>query len=319
MLSKPVQLHIPDGFLSTPIAIIGWIAAIIFIGIALRQTRNQLGEKQIPLMGVLAAFIFAGQAMNFPVAGGTTGHLLGSTLAVIVLGPWAAVLVMASVVSVQGLIFQDGGLFALGFNLTNMAVIAPFIAHFVYQAVRRTMGDSRTSLFVGAAAASWLSIMLGASAIAMELAVSGTSPIGVALPAMAAVHALLGVAEALITIGALAFLLSTRRDLLNIGKTAPGKTSASWVGVGLGIAIVVALLSPLASPDPDGLSRVAIDQGFEGLEVGSPFEIFADYSIPFIGDGLASGLVAMVVGTLVVFGLVFVVARLQRRKTSATP
>lgn len=312
---SPVPLHIPDGFLITTVAVVGWGIAILVIGAALRQTRAQLGEKQIPLMGVLAAFIFAAQALNFPVAGGTTGHLLGSALAAIILGPWAAVLVMASVVSVQGLIFQDGGLFALGFNLTNMAIIAPLSAHLVYQAVRRIMGESRRSMFVGAAAASWLSIMLGAVAIAVELAVSGTSPLNIGLPAMTVVHALLGVGEALITIGALSFLFSTRRDLLNIGETAPGKATANLVGVGLGIAVILALLSPLAASDPDGLGRVAIDLGFDSREVAPAFEIFPGYSIPFISDGNVSGIVAMVIGTLLVFGFVFVVARLQHKKS----
>src|SRR5574341_1352913 len=101
LISSPVRMHIPDGFLSPVVAIVGWLLAVAAIAYALRQTRWQLGEKQIPLMGVLAAFIFAAQAINFPVAGGTSGHLLGGTLAAIVLGPWAAVLIMTSVIGVQ--------------------------------------------------------------------------------------------------------------------------------------------------------------------------------------------------------------------------
>src|SRR3972149_12016442 len=109
MLLSPAPMHIPDGFLTPLVSAIGWLLAAIAITIAIRQTRRQLGERQIPLMGVLAAFIFAAQAINIPVAAGTSGHLLGGALAAIVVGPWAAALIMTAVIAVQGLIFQDGG------------------------------------------------------------------------------------------------------------------------------------------------------------------------------------------------------------------
>ena len=316
-LLAPDRLHIPDGFLSTAVSLVGWVLAIAAIAYALRQTREQLGDKQIPLMGVLAAFIFAAQALNFPVAGGTTGHLLGSALAAILMGPWAAVLIMASVVSIQGLVFQDGGVFALGFNLVNMAVLAPLVAHLVYQLVRRVLGAGRNSLLVGAVAAGWISIMVGAVAIAVQLATSGTSPLAVGLPAMAAVHAVLGVGEALITAGALAFLHATRRDLLNMGEVAPAKASANWVAGGLGLALVLALLSPLAASDPDGLGRVAIDLGFESQALAPLYQLLPDYNIPGVSNAAVSGILAMLIGTLVVFGAVYALGRAQRRKTNA--
>ncbi len=151
-LLSPARLHIPDGFLTGAVASVGWIIAIAAIAYALRQTRGQLGEKQVPLMGVLAAFIFAAQAINFPVAGGTSGHLLGATLAAIVLGPWAATLVMAAVVGIQALVFQDGGLVALGFNIVNMGIIGAFTGHFVYTWMKRALGEGRTSLLAAGAA-----------------------------------------------------------------------------------------------------------------------------------------------------------------------
>ena len=119
-LPRPIALHIPDGFLSLPVAIIFWFITIVFVNIAIRKTRGQFGERQIPLMGIMAAFIFAAQMINFPVAGGTSGHLLGGALAAIVLGPWAGMLVMVTVISVQALIFQDGGLVVMGANIFNM-------------------------------------------------------------------------------------------------------------------------------------------------------------------------------------------------------
>jgi len=315
-LLAPILLHIPDGFLSTAVALVGWVLAIAAIAIALRQTRGQLGEKQIPLMGVLAAFVFAAQAINFPVAGGTSGHLLGGTLAAIVLGPWAAVLIMTSVIAVQALVFQDGGLLALGFNIVNMGVLTAFTGHLLYQSLMKVMGDGRNSVLTAGAVGAWLSVMIGAVATAIELALSGSSPLGIALPAMAGVHILIGLGEALITVGALTFIYATRRDLLNIGENAPAQATANWVGIGLAIALIVAALSPLASGHPDGLNRVAADLGFDGRALGPVYEIFSGYTIPFLSNEVVSKIVAVGLGTLIVFGVAFVAARMQRKATA---
>jgi len=317
MLLKPVELHIPDGFLSVEVSIVGWVLMLAAVAYALRQTRGQLGERQIPLMGVLAAFIFAAQAINFPVAGGTSGHLLGGALAAIIMGPWAAVLIMTSVVAIQAIIYQDGGLLVLGFNIVNMGVLTAFTGHFVYQAIRRVMGEGRNSLLAAGAVGAWLSVMVGAVATAIQLAVSGSSPLGVAVPAMAGVHALIGIGEAIITVGALGFIYATRRDLLNIGEAAPGKAGANWVLGGLGIALVVAMFSFAADPNPDGLERVAEDTGFIGLAQDSLYNIFPDYTLPFIGNEMLSGILAVVLGTLIVFGVSFAIARAQGKKAGA--
>ena len=145
---KPVALHIPDGFLSTPISLLGWVVAVAMIALALRQTRSQLGERQVPILGVMAAFIFAAQAINFPVAGGTSGHLLGGALAAIVLGPWAAVLVMTAVISLQALLFQDGGLLVLGWNIVNMGVLTAFVGMATYRLTTGVMGKGRGAILV---------------------------------------------------------------------------------------------------------------------------------------------------------------------------
>jgi cobalt/nickel transport system permease protein len=310
-------LHIPDGFLSTPVAITGWVLMLGTIVYALRQTRGQLGDKQIPLMGVLAAFIFAAQAINFPVAGGTSGHLLGGALAAIILGPWAAVLIMTSVIALQAILFQDGGLLALGFNVINMGVLTAFTGYFVNQLMRRILGEGRHSLLAAGAVGAWLSVLVGAMATAIQLAISGTTPLAVVLPAMVGVHVLIGVGEGLITVGALSFVYATRRDLLNMGEAAPGKTSAIGWLVGLAMSLVVAVFSFAASPDPDGLERVAEDSGFLGAARDPLYNIFPDYTLPFINDPLISGILAVVAGTLIVFGIAFGIARFQRRKSGA--
>ncbi|MCB0062304.1 MAG: PDGLE domain-containing protein [Caldilineaceae bacterium] len=311
-LPAPQQLHIPDGFLSTPVAIVGWVLAILTIAFALRQTQEQLGERQIPLLGVLAAFIFAAQAINFPVAGGTSGHLLGGALAAIVLGPWAAVLVMTAVIALQGLLFQDGGLLVMGWNIMNMGILTAFTGHLVYTLIKRILGSEQRSLLIAGAIGAWLSVEVGAIATAIQLGISGTTPLNIALPAMGGVHALIGIGEALITVGALALILRSRPDLLSQGERAGGTTSAAWVAGGLLISLVVAVFSFAASGSPDGLERVAEDHGFIGTALDPFYNILPDYTIPFIANETVSGIVAVVLGTLIVFGLALLVGRMVK-------
>jgi cobalt/nickel transport system permease protein len=168
-------------------------------------------------------------------------------------------------------------------------------------------------LIVGGALAAWLSVEAGALATALQLALSGTAPLGVALPAMVGVHALIGAGEAIITVGALLLIAQTRPDLLAMGELAPGRRSASWVAAGLLLAVIVASLSFLASPEPDGLERVATDQGFIGTALEPFYNILPDYTVPFIGNEMLSGIVAVVLGTLLVFGIAIVVGRMVRR------
>jgi cobalt/nickel transport system permease protein len=158
--------------------------------------------------------------------------------------------------------------------------------------------------------------MLGAAAAAVQLAWSGAAALSIALPAMLGVHALIGVGEALISVGALLFVGATRPDLLRIGQTAPGARSANWVGIGLAIALALTLISPLASPDPDGLNRVAADVGFENAAEDAPYEILPGYSIPFIQDENLTKILAVATGTLIVFGIAYVVGRTSARKTT---
>jgi cobalt/nickel transport system permease protein len=315
MLLSPLKLHIPDGFLTVEVSLVGWVIAVVCIGYAIVKTRGQLGEKQIPLMGVLAAFIFAAQALNFPVAGGTSGHMLGAALAAIVMGPWAATLIMTSVIALQAVLFQDGGLVVLGWNIVNMGIVGAFTGHLVYRAVRRLAGDGRRSLIAAGAAGAWISVMLGATATAVQLGVSGTSALNIALPAMAGVHALIGIGEALITVGALVFIRATRPDLLQTGAAAPATRTANWVAVGLTIALALTLVSPLASPQPDGLQRVAEDTGFSQTAQNSPYEILPGYTVPFIENETLTTIVAVAAGTLLVFGIAYFVGRINARKS----
>jgi len=211
-------MHIPDGFLSAATVGTTYVISAGGLANAVRVANKKLGEKHIPMMGILAAFIFAAQMLNFPVAGGTSGHVIGAALVAILLGPWAAVIIMSVVLIAQSLLFQDGGLLALGANIFNMGIIAGFSAHYIYRFLNAMLGGNSRSTMIAGFAAAWGSVFLASVACAIELAISGTSPIGVVLPAMAGVHALIGIGEGLVTVSVVSMVTATRSDLLKLQR-----------------------------------------------------------------------------------------------------
>ncbi|MGQ9466816.1 MAG: energy-coupling factor ABC transporter permease [Anaerolineae bacterium] len=317
VILSPTPMHIPDGFLSMGVIIVCWVLSIIAIGTALVRTQKRLGERQVPVMGVLAAFIFAAQMLNFTIVGGTSGHFLGAALAAILLGPWAAMLTMTTVVAIQALLFQDGGLLALGANILNMAVIGPIVAYGFYRGVRTLLGNRKGSTLVAGFVAAWVSIVVAAVACSMELAFSGTSPIGIVLPAMAGIHALIGIGEGLITLGALALVTATRPDLVE-AERAPAPAGMRWVWGALAIALILAIFSPLASPYPDGLERVAENFGFIEHAQGPLYEVIPDYVFPGISNEALATIAAGIVGTLIVYGIAVGLAAFLRRRERVT-
>jgi cobalt/nickel transport system permease protein len=315
MLFASAQLmHIPDGFLSVAVSLVFWLLSIVAVAYALRRLNADLNERKIPLMGVLAAAIFAGQMLNFSVTGGTSGHLLGAAIATVLLGPWAAVLILTSVVSIQALIFQDGGILALGANIFNMAVVGVAVAYFTYRTVQRFARGQKWGVFVGGFTAGWLSIFISALAVALQLALSGTSPANITVPAMGAIHALIGVGEGLITVGALAFLWTARRDLVLNGSEGVPAGKAVWLG-GLLVALALAVLAPLASRHPDGLMWVAAEGGFLGLQRSSGAGVLHGYALPGISNTALATVLAGALGVLLVLGVVAGLAYSRRRRT----
>lgn len=314
MLLSPVLLHIPDGFLSLVISLIFWAATALMIGIAISKTNKTLGEKQIPLMGVMAAFIFAAQMLNFPVAGGTSGHFLGGALAAIVLGPWAGMLVMTAVVAVQGLLFQDGGLLVMGANIFNMGILTAVIGFGLYRTVSGAKKGLRLTI---AGVAAWLATMAAALLTSLQLWLSGTSRLEIVVPAMLGVHLLIGIGEAIITVAALAFIEQTRPDLLNAEKTSASGGRA-WIFAGIIVSLLVVLLSPLASGSPDGLVRVAESLGFLADGLDAPYQILPNYTLPVLGETALSTIFAGAVGALLVLGLMILLGRSLRGKSVAS-
>ena len=197
-------MHIPDGFLDTKTIVGTYVLSAGAVGYGIRKTREELNERQIPVLGVLAAFIFAAQMVNFPIVGGTSGHLLGAALAAVLLGPWASAIILSTVLIIQCLFFQDGGLTALGGNILNMGIIGSFAAFWIYNILKNLPGKNAEAVRIFIAA--WASVVFAAFGATAELALSGTVPFKIAFVAMMSWHVLIGVGEGLITALAVSFI-----------------------------------------------------------------------------------------------------------------
>lgn len=305
-------MHVPDGFLDAKTTAVTLALGALGLGWAARRARASLPPRKIPLLGLAAAFVFAAQMLNFPVAGGTSGHLLGGVLAAVLLGPSAGVVVIASVLVVQCLVFADGGLLALGANIFNMAVVGAAGGYGVYALVRRRAPGLRGRL-MAAAFASWCSVVLASSACAVELAASGAVAWNVVFPAMAGIHMLIGVGEAVITALVLVAVSVTRPELLgDEAQPVPAKRYASALVYGLLIALGLAVLvSPFASPSPDGLEKVAEMLGFGGRAAETPLvpSPIPDYEMPGMASPTRATAAAGAVGTVIMFGVAYLLAR----------
>lgn len=307
-------MHIPDGFLDARTAVATSVLATAGLGLALRSVRRTVPPRRIPLIGLAAAFVFAAQMLNFPVAGGTSGHLTGAVLAAVLLGPGAAVLVMSAVLILQCLIFADGGITALGANLFNMALVAPAAGYGVYRLLRGIAGEGMRSRLFATAFAAWCSTIAAAISCAGQLALSGTVPLRMALPAMGGIHLVIGLGEALITTLVVAAVARARPELL-FEQTGPGlrprygELAARGVLIALGLAFFVA---PFASGWPDGLERVAATLGFEHRATATTALAapLPDYTIPGLGSAARSTAIAGAAGALVAFGLAWLLAAL---------
>ncbi len=309
-------MHIPDGFLDAKtLALTGALSAG-GLAVAARQVNRTLPRNKIPLMGLGAAFVFAAQMLNFPVAGGTSGHLLGGVLAAVLLGPGAATIVIACVLLVQALLFSDGGVLAIGANIFNMAFIGAMVGYTIYRAVFRFLPGLHGRI-AAVFFASWCSTVLASLTCAGELALSGTLAPAVVFPAMLGTHALIGIGEGLITSLVILTIARTRPDLLET-ETAPATRGTGWEFLAFGLVIALGLaifVSPYACAWPDGLDKVAEKFGFEGRAATLIKTWIPDYKMPGISsEGIATA-VAGGIGTLIMFGLACVVGRVLVRSS----
>lgn len=217
-------MHVPDGFLDAPTSVATGVVAAVGVGLALRGARRELDDRTAPLAGLVAAFVFATQMLNFPVGAGTSGHLLGGALAAVLVGPWTAVLCISTVLLVQCLLFADGGITALGTNITLMGVVGVGAAWVVFRLARRVLPKRLESVPVAAALGALLSVPLAATAFTGLYAVGGEAsiPIGSLATAMVGWHSLIGIGEGLITFLAVGAVIAARPDLVRGARDLVG-------------------------------------------------------------------------------------------------
>jgi cobalt/nickel transport system permease protein len=306
--ARKEHMHLPDGFLDAKTALLSSSVAATGVGLALRNVRTSLDPRQMPMLGLGAAFVFAAQMLNFPIAGGTSGHLVGGVLVSILLGPSAAVLVMTCVLMVQCLMFADGGLVALGANVFNMAVVNVCGGYFVFRLVRTFVrnGHERGTVFAGAFAA-WFGTVLASVVCAGELALSGTVPWPFAFPAMVNAHMIIGIGEGLATGLILLAVLRARPQLIAGNRDTNAALQYSEIGYGVLICLGLALfVAPFASSWPDGLEALGERLGLRTKTMAAPL---SDYQFPFIGSAAGATAVAGAVGTVIAFFAAYLLAR----------
>ncbi|GAB2754981.1 energy-coupling factor ABC transporter permease [Streptomyces bullii] len=343
-------MHVPDGFINAPTSAVTGVVAAGAIAVSLRGARRELDERTAPLAGLVAAFIFAVQMLNFPVAAGTSGHLLGGALAAILVGPYTGVLCVSVVLLMQGILFADGGLTALGVNITDMAIVTTVVAYGLFRGLVKVLPRTRRSVTAASFVAALVSVPASALAFTLLYAVGGTTDvsIGKVATAMVGVHILIGLGEAAITALTVGAVVAVRPDLvygarglrqklkLRVGgelvdvpdaEPAPVAARAShrtvWIA-GLVTSLVLAgFVSFYASADPDGLEKVAADHGIDKKAedhaiADSPL---ADYGVKEVEDARLSGGLAGVIGvgvTVVAGSTVFWAVR-RRRTADSSP
>ncbi|MFD8328838.1 energy-coupling factor ABC transporter permease [Streptomyces lydicus] len=361
-------MHVPDGFINAPVSVATGALAAAAVAVSLRGARRELAgtgrgggagaERTAPLAGLVAAFIFAVQMLNFPVAAGTSGHLLGGALAAILVGPYTGVLCVSVVLLMQGVLFADGGLTALGVNITDMAIVTTVVAYGLFRVLVKVLPRSRRSITVASFVSALVSVPAAAVTFTALYALGGTAdvPLGKVFTAMVGVHVLIGIGEAAITALTVGAVIAVRPDLVHGARglttplelrtspltaadaapaaatpvparaaTAPRRSVRRVWLAGLAAALVCAGgISYYASASPDGLEKVAHDQGIDAKarDHAAKDSPLADYSVKDITDPRLSGGLAGVIGvgaTLAVGTGVFVVLRRRRNAADARP
>ncbi|MEV6509513.1 energy-coupling factor ABC transporter permease [Streptomyces sp. NPDC051642] len=340
-------MHVPDGFIDAPVSAATGVVAAAAIAVSLRGARRELDERTAPLAGLVAAFIFAVQMLNFPVAAGTSGHLLGGALAAILVGPYTGVLCVSVVLLMQGILFADGGLTALGVNITDMAITTTVVAYAVFRGLVKVLPRTRRSITAASFTAALLSVPAAALVFTLLYALGGTTDVslGKVATAMIGVHVLIGVGEAAITALTVGAVIAVRPDLVHgargleqrlklrvngelvdaptqLEPVAAPRTSRRrlWIGGLVTSLLLAGFVSFYASSNPDGLEKVAADQGIDRQtkEHASADSPLADYGVRDVDDARLSGGLAGVIGvgvTIVAGTGVFWAVR-KRRSTS---
>jgi cobalt/nickel transport system permease protein len=301
--------HIPDGFLSASVTATTLVTAGVVTAYSARRAHKNLDERAAPNLGLATAAVFAVQVVNFPVAAGTSGHLLGGVVVAVLFGPWAGFLVMTAVLIVQALIFADGGLTALGANVLNIAGMGAIAGYAIYRSLVALAGEGPRRRGLAAAVAAYVATLLTGIAAGIELGLSGVAPIRLSVGAMASVHAVMALAEGAIS-GLVVWALARKRPALIYQPqgAAPDGLPRAVILAALGsLAVLSGLLSLVASAAPDSLERVAIDLGFADIASvwwAAPLPDYRAWLPGFVGT-----LLAVVLGIALLFAGIAAVVR----------
>lgn len=313
-----LRVHIPDGFLSVGVTTATWAAATVGVASALRAEKADSHPMPAGILGATAAFLFAAQMINVPIAPGVSGHLVGSALAAALLGPWRALVAMAVVLTIQAVLFQDGGISALGANIVDMGVAGVAVGYAVAALTTRWLRSPR-GFAIGVVVGAFAATVAASVLTGVWLGLSGLYPLGAIVQVMLVTHVAIGVLEAALTGAILVTVLRWRPDLvrgLNTSHTV-SHPAVAFVGI-LGVAVVIAaFISPFASALPDGLEYAAERLGFAGRAHAAWSAPFAEYSLPFAASGRVATAIAGTLGTIAVAMLAWLISRGLRAPTDA--
>ena len=307
-------MHVPDGFINAPVSIGTGVISFATLWAYVRSAKSLVADKLIALTGMMSALIFVLQMINFPIAAGTSGHLLGGALAVIVLGPNLGIICISIVVVIQSLLFADGGLSALGINVLNMAIITSLVGWLTISSWKKLFGEANISIISGSIVAGILSVVFSSIAFVFEYALGGTVsvPLGSVLIAMVSSHLLIGLGEGVITALIVSLLLRVISDLIYIKTNNDKKHSkSSFYGLFIFLLLCLTLITPYASSSPDGLESVAGDFGFS--EDSGIVLLLEDYGISGLNNDFLSTALSAVLGVVVVIGVSNIVLKYRKK------
>ena len=294
-------MHVPDGFMNVTMSAATGVISFGTLWAYIRSAKDMIADKFIALTGMMSALIFVLQMINFPVAAGTSGHLLGGALAVIVLGPRLGLICLSVVVIIQSLLFADGGLSALGVNVLNMAIVTTTTSWFIVKYWIKFIGKNKTSIVTVSVLAGILSVVFSSIAFTIQYAIGGTIsiPVGTVLIAMVTTHLIIGLGEGIITALIITLLMRVRPDLVYaFDRNDKNTTKVSFYGLFIILILLLSLVTPFASSSPDGLESVAEEFGF--TQTDGIVLLLDDYGINAINNSFVSTILSALLGITVV-------------------
>jgi len=307
-------MHVPDGFINVQVSAATGLLSFGTLWAYIRSAKTLIADKFIALTGMMSALIFVLQMINFPIAAGTSGHLLGGALAVIVLGPRLGLICLSVVVIIQSLLFADGGLSALGVNVLNMAIVTCATGWVIVKYWLKFIGKNKTSIIAASVVSGIITVVFSSIAFTLEYAIGGTIsiPVSSVLVAMISTHFLIGIGEGIITALIVGLLVRVRPDLVYAyDRNDSNTTNVSLYGLFIVLILLLALITPFASSSPDGLESVAENFGFQ--ETDGVVLLLEDYGINAINNNFISTVLSGLLGVIVIVAMFTIVV--NRRKS----